>query len=220
MKSHQPTWDITPAPRALLAELGLEPDGDPAAALAAVGQRAPALAPLVDAMMRVTLAPTMVDASEQMNVIPEKARLHVDCRVPPGMGEDRVRTRVSEALGDVSYRLEFTERVVGNASPPESALANAIRRWVNTTEPEARVLPTLCVGYSDSRTFRHAFPDCAAYGFFPSKHMTAEQLAELVHGRDERIDVRDLGAAVDCYRAVVTEVLGGADSPNSEAISS
>jgi hypothetical protein len=35
-----------------------------------------------------------------------------------------------------------------------------------------------------------------------------EQLGALVHGRDERIDVRDLGLAVDCYRAVATELLG------------
>ena len=208
MKSRQPSWDITPAPRALLAELGLEPDGDPAAALAAVEQRAPDLAPLVDAMMRVTLAPTMVDASEQMNVIPETARLHVDCRVPPGMGEDTVRHRVSEVLGDTGYRLDFTEQVTGNASTPQSPLADAIARWVERTDPGPRLLPSLAVGYSDSRTFRHAFPDCVAYGFFPSRHMTANQLAELVHARDERIDVRDLGLAVDCYRAVATELLG------------
>jgi acetylornithine deacetylase/succinyl-diaminopimelate desuccinylase-like protein len=65
------------------------------------------------------------------------------------------------------------------------------------------------VGYTDSRTFRVAFPECVAYGFFPHRHMTVEQLDELVHGRDERIDVRDLGLAVDCYRAVATELLGG-----------
>jgi acetylornithine deacetylase/succinyl-diaminopimelate desuccinylase-like protein len=47
-----------------------------------------------------------------------------------------------------------------------------------------------------------------AYGFFPYRHMTLDQLGELAHGRDERIDVRDLGLAVDCYRAVATELLG------------
>ena len=30
----------------------------------------------------------------------------------------------------------------------------------------------------------------------------------LPHARDERIDVRDLGFAVDCYRAVATALLG------------
>jgi acetylornithine deacetylase/succinyl-diaminopimelate desuccinylase-like protein len=161
-------------------------------------------------MMRVTFAPTMVDASEQMNVIPERARLHVDCRVPPGMGEETVVGRVREVLGDSGYRLEFTEQVTGNASPPASPLAGAIATWVGRTDPGAPVLPTLCVGYTDSRTFRDAFPDCVAYGFFPHRHMTLEQLTELVHGRDERIDVRDLALAVDCYRAVATELLGEA----------
>jgi acetylornithine deacetylase/succinyl-diaminopimelate desuccinylase-like protein len=210
MRSGESSWDITDAPRVLLAQLGLDLDGDPAAALASLEQRAPSLAPLVDAMMRVTFAPTMVDASEQMNVIPERARLHVDCRVPPGMGEETVISRAREVLGEAGYRLDFTEQVTGNASPPRSPLADALARWVGRIDPGARVLPTLSVGYSDSRTFRHACPDCVAYGFFPHRHMTTEQLNELIHGRDERIDVRDLGLAVDCYRTVVTELLGEA----------
>jgi acetylornithine deacetylase/succinyl-diaminopimelate desuccinylase-like protein len=208
MESNAPPWDVTPAPPALLAELGFDPDGDPSSALTALRERAPGLAPQVDAMMRVTLAPTMVAASEQMNVIPATARLHVDCRVPPGMEEPAVLARVQEVLGVTGYRLEFTERVVGNGSPPESPLADALRRWVGRTDPGARLLPTVCVGYTDSRAFRVAFPDCVAYGFFPHRHMTVEQLDELVHGRDERVDVRDLGLAVDCYRAVATELLG------------
>ena len=64
------------------------------------------------------------------------------------------------------------------------------------------------MGYSDSRAFRDAFPECVAYGFFPYRHMSLELLGELAHGRDERIDVRDLALAVDCYREVATELLG------------
>ena len=47
-----------------------------------------------------------------------------------------------------------------------------------------------------------------AYGFFPYRHMSLELLGELAHGRDERVDVRDLALAVDCYRDVATELLG------------
>ena len=119
-------------------------------------------------MLRVTLAPTMVDASDQMNVIPAAARLHVDVRVPPGMEEPTVAERVRGVLGDSDYRLEFTRRVVGNSSPPESPLRDALAGWVERTEPGARCLPTISTGYSDSRTFRAAFPDCVAYGFFPT----------------------------------------------------
>jgi acetylornithine deacetylase/succinyl-diaminopimelate desuccinylase-like protein len=204
--TRRPGWDVTPPARDLLALLGL--DGDPVAALAALAQRAPEYAPEVEAMLRVTLAPTMVDASDAMNVIPERARLHVDCRVPPGMEEPAVLERVREVLGPTGYRLEFVERVVGNASPPRSPLFDALQGWVDRTEQGARCLPTISVGYSDSRAFRDAFPECVAYGFFPYRHMTPELLGELAHGRDERVDVRDLALAVDCYRGVATELLG------------
>jgi acetylornithine deacetylase/succinyl-diaminopimelate desuccinylase-like protein len=204
--TRRPGWDVTPPARDLLALLGL--DGDPVAALAALAQRAPEYAPEVEAMLRVTLAPTMVDASDAMNVIPERARLHVDCRVPPGMEEPAVLERVREVLGPTGYRLEFVERVVGNASPRRSPLFDALQGWVDRTEQGARCLPTISVGYSDSRAFRDAFPECVAYGFFPYRHMTPELLGELAHGRDERVDVRDLALAVDCYRGVATELLG------------
>jgi acetylornithine deacetylase/succinyl-diaminopimelate desuccinylase-like protein len=143
-----------------------------------------------------------------MNVIPERARLHVDCRVPPGMDEAGVLERVREVLGTTGYRLEFVERVVGNASAPRSPLFDALQGWVDRTEPGVRCLPTISAGYSDSRAFRDAFPECVAYGFFPYRHMTTELLGELAHGRDERVDVRDLALAVDCYRGVATELLG------------
>jgi acetylornithine deacetylase/succinyl-diaminopimelate desuccinylase-like protein len=197
---------VTAPAREVLTALGL--DGDPAAALAALAERAPDFAPDVEAMLRVTLAPTMVDASNAMNVIPERARLHVDCRVPPGMEEAAMLERVREVLGTSGYRLEVTEGVVGNASPARSALLDAIAGWVERTEPGTRCLPTLSVGYSDSRAFRAAFGDCVAYGFFPVRHMSLELVGELAHGRDERVGVRDLALAVDCYREVATELLG------------
>jgi acetylornithine deacetylase/succinyl-diaminopimelate desuccinylase-like protein len=206
LAERRPDWDVTPAARDLLAELGL--DGDPASAVAALARRAPDFAPDVEAMMRVTLAPTMVDASEQMNIIPAAARLHVDCRVPPGMEQPAVLERVRDVLGRDGYGIEVTESVVGNASPPRSPLLDALDRWVARSEPGARCLPTISVGYSDSRAFRDAFPECVAYGFFPYRHMSLELLGELAHGRDERIDVRDLALAVDCYREVATELLG------------
>ena len=37
--------------------------------------------------------------------------------------------------------------------------------------------------------------------------MPAEQVAALVHGRDERIDVRDLALAADCYASVARALL-------------
>jgi len=209
MATGRPGWDVTPGPRALLAGLGLDVDGDPGAALGTLAERSPGLALLAEAMMRVTLAPTMVDASRAMNVIPETARLHVDCRVPPGMDEPEVTARLREVLGTDGYRLDYTESLVGNASTVESPLMDALGDWVSATDPGARCLPTVSVGYSDSRTFRAAFPDCVAYGFFPHRHMPLSQVTALPHARNERIDVRDLALAVECYRSVACSLLGG-----------
>jgi acetylornithine deacetylase/succinyl-diaminopimelate desuccinylase-like protein len=208
MADREPGWNVTPAPRALLERLGLGFDGDPAPALAALAERSPALAPSVAAMLRVTLAPTVISASSELNVIPASARLDVDCRVPPGLGEATVLERVAEVLGPHAPRLEFTECVTGNASPPESPLMDAIARWVGREDPHARVIPTISPGYSDSRTFRDAFPDCVAYGFFPIRHMDADLVNSLYHSHDERIDVRDLELAERCYRELAADLLG------------
>jgi acetylornithine deacetylase/succinyl-diaminopimelate desuccinylase-like protein len=208
MADRRPAWDVTAGARALLGGLGIPLDGDPAAALDALREYAPAFAPLVEPMLRVTLAPTMAAASREYNVIPAEAQLFVDCRVPPGMEERAVVARVREVLGDDGYRMEFTETVTGNESPADSPLMDALRSWVRRTDPEATCLPTVSTGYSDSRTFRAAFGDLVAYGFFPHRHMRAQDVAALVHGRDERIDVRDLALAADCYRSVALDLLG------------
>jgi acetylornithine deacetylase/succinyl-diaminopimelate desuccinylase-like protein len=110
-------------------------------------------------------------------------------------------------LGEDGYRLEFTERVIGNASPVSSPLMDAITGWVEQHDPGARVVPTALPGFTDSRTFRDAFPDCIAYGFFPQRHTSLYQTAPLIHAADERIDVRDLGFAAEFFRDITKELL-------------
>jgi acetylornithine deacetylase/succinyl-diaminopimelate desuccinylase-like protein len=209
MADRQPPYDITETPRALLAELGLPLDGDPAPVLAALRERDPVIAVLVEPMLGVTLAPTRIFASEKINVIPSRTTLAVDCRTPPGMGEDEVRARIEEVLGSDGYELEFSEKVIGNSSPPESPLMDALRGWIAREDPGARVVPTMLPAFTDSRTFRAAFPECVAYGFFPQNAMTLYETWPLVHSRDERIATADLGFAARCYRDVTKELLGG-----------
>ncbi|MBW3653306.1 MAG: peptidase M20, partial [Actinobacteria bacterium] len=137
------------------------------------------------------------------------AELRVDCRVPPGLGEEHALQRIREVLGEDGYRLEFTEQVVGNASPVRSPLMDAIEGWMRTNDPGSRVVPTILPGFTDSRTFRDAFPECVAYGFFPQRHMSLYETAPLIHAADERIDVRDLGFAARFFRDICEELLGG-----------
>jgi acetylornithine deacetylase/succinyl-diaminopimelate desuccinylase-like protein len=162
---------------------------------------------LVEPMLGVTLAPTRIRASEKINVIPSLAEVAVDCRVPPGLGEAEALARIHEVLGGEGYDVEFSERVIGNQSPAESPLMDAITGWVELEDPEARVVPTILPGFTDSRTFRAAFPDLVAYGFFPQRHMTLYETAPLIHSADERIPVEDLELAVSFMRHAAQSML-------------
>ena len=58
-----------------------------------------------------------------------------------------------------------------------------------------------------SRWYREAFPDCIAYGFFPQRHQSLYETWPLIHGADERIDVRDLGFAASFFHELPRRLL-------------
>ena len=155
---------------------------------------------MVDPTLRVTAVPTRIFASDKINVIPAHAELQVDCRVPPGMDGEATMRRVRELVGDADgIDVAFMEQVVGNRSPIESPLMDAIRGWLGEQDPGAEAVPYVLAAFTDSRWFREAFPDCAAYGFFPQRHQTAYDTWSLIHSSDERIDVRDLAFAASFF---------------------
>ena len=142
-------------------------------------------------------------------MIPAHAHIRVDCRVPPGLGVDHARKRVMEAIGEADgLTVTFDEQVMGNRSPLESDLMDHIRAFVEAEDPGAVVAPTVLWGFTDSRWFREAFPDCIAYGFCPRREMDKFEASPLIHGADERIPVSDLGLAARFFDGLARKVLG------------
>jgi acetylornithine deacetylase/succinyl-diaminopimelate desuccinylase-like protein len=213
LAARQPSLLPTDEPLAFLRGIGEDPD-DPAGSLDRLRSADPRLATMFEPMFGVTFTPTRIRASEKINVIPNRAELKVDCRVPPGLGEREVRQGIAEVLGDgadshpPSWRIDFTEQVVGNRSPVGSQLMDTISAWIGERDPGARAVPVVLPGFTDSRHFRLAFPDCVAYGFFPHRHQSLLESAPLVHGADERIDVRDLAFATELFRDLAVRILG------------
>jgi acetylornithine deacetylase/succinyl-diaminopimelate desuccinylase-like protein len=206
--SRQPALAPTAEPLAFLRGVG-EDESDPAAALARLETIDRRLLQLLEPMFGVTFAPTKVSASEKINVIPSKAELRVDCRVPPGLGEAETRTAIDEVLGGLDgLRIDFTERISGNRSPISSPLMEVLAAWIETNDPGAKTVPTILPGFTDSRHFRAAFPECVAYGFFPQRNQSLLQTQALIHAPDERIDMLDLAWATDFYRELALELLG------------
>src|SRR5215207_3798960 len=158
--------------------------------------------------LRVTAVPTIVSASQKINVIPARAELRVDCRTPPGMDADATMARLEALLDGVDgVELEFTEQVIGNRSPIDSPLMDAIGDWLGENDPDGEPVPVVLPAFTDSRTWRDAFPDCVAYGFFPQRHQSLYETWPLIHSNDERIDVRDLGFAASFFHELPRRLL-------------
>jgi acetylornithine deacetylase/succinyl-diaminopimelate desuccinylase-like protein len=210
----QPDPEPTPEGLAFLeAVTGEHLDGDAgqlADALEGLRRRAPELvAYLVEPMLRVTLVPTLAAASGKDNVIPSHAEVLVDCRVPPGLGEDEARERVLGILGNSDdYELEFVVRARGNSSPAVSPLAGMIETWLAEADPGAQLVPIVMAGFSDSNWFRRAFDSAVVYGFCPQREMSLLEAAPLMHNADERAAVADIELATAFYRDIVLEALG------------
>jgi acetylornithine deacetylase/succinyl-diaminopimelate desuccinylase-like protein len=207
LAQRQPAYRLTAEPSAMLSGIGEDP-ADPAGAVAHLREDDELLATMFEPMLGVTFTPTRIKASEKINVIPSRVELKVDCRVPPGLGEQEVRDGIAEVLGEDGFRVEFTERVAGNRSPIESRLMDAIKTWIGEHDAGAAVVPVILPGFTDSRHFRDAFPDCVAYGFFPQSHQSMTATQPLVHGADERIDVRDVQFATEFFSDLATRTLG------------
>jgi acetylornithine deacetylase/succinyl-diaminopimelate desuccinylase-like protein len=206
--TRQPSLEPTAEPLAFLRGVG-EDERDPAGALARLEKADPRLPRMLEPMFGVTFAPTKVSASEKINVIPSKAELRVDCRVPPGLGERETLHAIEQVLGGLDgLRIEFIEQVTGNRSPIDSPLMEALGAWVTERDPGAKTVPTILPGFTDSRHFRAAFPECVAYGFFPQRYQSLLETQALIHAPDERIDMRDLAWAADFYRDLATGLLG------------
>jgi acetylornithine deacetylase/succinyl-diaminopimelate desuccinylase-like protein len=161
---------------------------------------------MVEPLLSLTLAPTMISASKKRNVIPAICDVIVDSRLLPETTPTEQQAIVRSVLGDGDYELESLEAHGGTRSPIQTPLWDAIAGWIREVEPEARPAPICVAGFTDSHWFREAF-GTVAYGFFPLRVMDAELAARLIHSADERIPVEDLELAVSFMRHAAQAML-------------
>jgi acetylornithine deacetylase/succinyl-diaminopimelate desuccinylase-like protein len=209
--AEQPPPEATPEGEALLeALLGQPYAGQEGirAGLERLRSEQPLLSDyLVEPMLGVTLTPTIANAGRKANVIPAEAETLIDCRVPPGFGEDEARRQLVALIGEGDYAIEFTEAVIGNRSPMASPLADAISEWLSEADPGAELAPTVMPGFSDSNWFRTAFDDAVVYGFCPHREVGLLEAAPLIHGADERAPAADVELSAAFFHELPRRVL-------------
>jgi acetylornithine deacetylase/succinyl-diaminopimelate desuccinylase-like protein len=198
LAAFQPEPVLGPETEAFLAAVsGRVPP--PAEALATARAVDPVAAEVLEPLLALTVAPTMIEASRKRNVIPGLCRVTVDCRLLPGQRQEEAEQALRGWLGPGDYEIAWREGQGGTRSPLDTPLWAAIEAFVAEIEAGARAVPTCVAGFTDSHWLREAF-GTVAYGFFPLKTMSAELAARLIHSADERIPVDDLELGVRCLR--------------------
>jgi acetylornithine deacetylase/succinyl-diaminopimelate desuccinylase-like protein len=212
LTAYRPRRRLLPATRLLLEELAGPVDELDASLDQAIALH-PALKQLLEPLFSTTIAPTRLQGSDALNVLPGRASVDCDCRLLPGSTVEQLLGELELALGsDLPYELEVLDAPVGGTiSPTDSQLFTACANLLHATDPDAILLPTLCTGFTDSHYARAAFGS-VAYGFWPSSHTPYEIWSSTVHAHDERVHVDDLGDATAFHIALCRALLGGAGS--------
>jgi acetylornithine deacetylase/succinyl-diaminopimelate desuccinylase-like protein len=182
----------------LAADLGISGDIAPEQALQMVHSLAtPFEAAAMGAMMMNTACPTMLCASQKLNVAPSRAEAHLNGRVLPGQSGKDLVEELRSLLGDM-VEVSASEHLPATESDPDTALAQVISDVVSRHQPGAKLIPFLSPGATDARYLRPR--GVTVYGFCP---MLPGERLQLAHGVDERISVDSLLFGMQVLEEVV-----------------
>jgi acetylornithine deacetylase/succinyl-diaminopimelate desuccinylase-like protein len=204
---------LNPVTRAYFERVGSSEKPDVAAAITALlaGRTdEAALAaltrnPTYNAQLRTTCVATMLDAGHAENALPQTARATVNCRLMPGQPVAEVEHALNGVIADAKIAVVPIGRAVESPPSPISVeVMAAVGRVANELWPGVPVIPVMSGGYTDSRWLRNA--GIAAYGV---SGLFADPGRSGVHGRNERVGVKELYDSKEFLYRLVKELAGG-----------
>ena len=203
----RPEPRLMPEVAGMLRALGQDPP-PPDVVLDRIRSLGGEIAELLEPLLGLTVAPTVIHASDKRNVVPALCEVVCDCRLLPEQTQAEAEAALRAALPGGDWELEWLEAQGGTRSPASGPLWDAAASFVAEIEPEARLAPVCCAGFTDSHWLREAF-GTVSYGFFPARAMPVDEAAKLIHSADERIPVEDLELGVRWLRHAALGVGGG-----------
>jgi len=166
--------------------------------------------PEMNAMVRTTTAPTIVQGGVKDNVLPSTARAVINFRILPGESIASVVAHVGKVIADDRVTITKLERTISEPAPFSSTERGGyeiISAAVKELFPDAVIVPGVMNGATDSRHFQGLTSDI--YRFLPTVLSKAD--LPRFHGTDERASVADLATMVRAYRRIIQR--GGAAGP-------
>ena len=158
-----------------------------------------------NARVRNTIAVTMLEGSNKINVIPNEARAEIDVRLLPGEDPRAFVEEIRRVIADDTIRVEPTLRVAAGSSPSTHEFFRVLGGLATSDEPRAVIVPIMTTGASDCRYFRlHGIP---CYGYAPFVLSPPEY--NRVHGNDERVSLDNLRTGTRKHYELVRGLTGG-----------
>jgi acetylornithine deacetylase/succinyl-diaminopimelate desuccinylase-like protein len=161
-----------------------------------LGKRVEIFAPL----LHNTVSPTMLAASDKVNVIPCEVSLGLDGRLVPGGTPQQMEAELRALLGP-DFDLEILAAEPGPAEPNLELferLADALRRL----DPDGQPVPYVLSGVTDARFFSRL--GIQTYGFTPLRLPDDFSFISTVHAADERVPVEALDFGAQAIFDVIT----------------
>jgi acetylornithine deacetylase/succinyl-diaminopimelate desuccinylase-like protein len=137
----------------------------------------------IQASLRTTSNPTLLEGGYKHNVIPDTASALIDIRCLAGE-EDAVLAEVAELVGD-DIEIVVMHRDVGLDNRFEGPLVDAMIGALQNEDPGVPVLPYLLSGGTDNKALSKL--GITGYGFAPLKLPAELDFPAMFHGVDERV---------------------------------
>jgi len=159
--------------------------------------------PLWNAMLRDTIAPTVLTAGVANNVIPAEARANLNVRLLPGDSIVALVNDLNKLVNDPQVKLEVQPNA--GLAAPSSSLESEFYKLIAKIVPQefggAPALPFQSTWLTDSAQLR--LHQVQALGLVPFP--LAQEDLKRMHGDDERIPLAAFDKGVDLLVKIVTE---------------
>jgi carboxypeptidase PM20D1 len=152
------------------------------------------------ALVRSTIAPTMLSGGIAPNVLPASAEAILNIRMLPGDDAESFVSWIDALVRDLGVKTEVVYlEAAPDPSDHKSAAFKTLSDAVEDVFPGIPAVPGLFCGASDAR---HYDPFSDTVIRFSPFIVTADELAS-IHAENERVATASLGAAVQFYRRVI-----------------
>jgi acetylornithine deacetylase/succinyl-diaminopimelate desuccinylase-like protein len=205
--------DISPSWVEFITSIGLEPDLtnrliDPDRIDEALAELLDSdFARWVHACTHLTISPTLLQAGQKQNTIPDLGEASFDIRLTPGQERQDLDDHFRKVLGpDLYERVEIIDDLdyPANESTPGGPLWAAIEHAANELAGPTRLVPMLTPVLTDARFFRTRGVTAYGVGLFDDAVEFGESLA-MFHGNNERVSVRSVELTFALLAATVSK---------------